>query len=109
MDNQKPGLKNWYFIGCKPSDSKCEHCGSSPTGQRAIHSLELHDCGQTQRIRVCLKCAEKLVREADEGLPTWADSKTAHGGLGFEGWTSRWHWEDYNGPWEPVDTGSCRG
>jgi hypothetical protein len=88
--------KLWYFVGCKPSDLTCEHCKSRPTGRRAIHTLELHVRMQT---RVCLQCAEDLVRKADKGLPTWADSKTAYGGLGFEGWTSRWHWEDYNGTW----------
>lgn len=98
--DKKPGTNNWYFVGCKPSNVTCEQCGSSPAGRRAIHSLELHERKQTQTTHVCLQCAEKLVRKADKGLPTWADSETAHGGRGIEGWTSRWHWEDYLGTWE---------
>jgi hypothetical protein len=76
-----------------------------------LHSIELHGTGQPRipRMHTCLKCAEELVRAADKGLPTWAEGKSKRGGLGFEGWTSRWHWEDYNGPWEPVDVGAHRG
>ena len=101
MDMQKPG-NSWYFIGCKPkTDATCDHC---ETDAEIIHSLELHGTGQTQvpRMSVCLKCAEELVGTADKGLPTWAESVTKRGGLGHQGWTSRWHWEDFNGPWEAT-------
>jgi hypothetical protein len=108
MDTQKPGKESWYFVGCKPkSDATCQ------CGERAaiIHSLELHATGQPNipRAEVCLDCAEELVRAADKGLPTWCESTTGRGGLGYQGWTSRWHWEDYNGPWEPVAVGVRRG
>ena len=107
MDTQKPG-NSWYFVGCKPQAGACEQCGSKAG---IVHSLELHGTGgpQIPRKHVCLECAEKLVRDADMGLPTWAEGKSRHGGLGHQGWTSRWHWEDFNGPWEPVDTGVRRG
>lgn len=99
MDEQKPGKESWYFIGCKPeSDAECGECGAP---SQVIHSLELHGTGQPHipNACVCLKCAEELVGDADKGLPTWAESISKRGGLGFQGWTSRWHWEDYNGPW----------
>jgi hypothetical protein len=99
MYRQKPDAKSWYFIGCKPSASNCEHCGKS-AADHIIHTLELHKSGQKQRTQACLQCAEKLVRKADKGLPTWAHSQSICGGMGFEGWTSRWHWEDCNGMWE---------
>lgn len=97
--------KNWYFVGCKPQSdvvAACQHCGANT---EIIHSLELH----VAHSHVCLKCAEELVRDADKGLPTWADSTAKRGGLGYQGWASRWHWEDYNGPWNPVDVGAVRG
>lgn len=107
MNAQKPG-KGWYFVGCKPEPEACEECGADA---EILHSLELHGTGlpDIPRKRVCLECAEGLVRDADRGLPTWAEGKSKRGGLGYQGWTSRWHWEDVNGPWEPVDTGVSRG
>jgi hypothetical protein len=104
MDMQKPVKNSWYFMGCKPeSDATCGQCNADA---EVIHSLELHGTGQPQipHARVCLECAEELVREIDKGLPTWAESITKQGGLGYQGWTSRWHWEDFNGPW-----GNARG
>lgn len=104
--DMKPA-NNWYFVGCKPQSEACEHCEAKT---EIVHSLELHKGhSQISRTHGCLECAEKLVRDADKGLPTWADSTAKHGGLGYQGWTSRWHWEDYNGPWEPIDVGICRG
>jgi hypothetical protein len=107
MTAQKPDNK-WYFIGCKPQSVACEHCGGNT---ETIHSLELHEAGEPQipRCNVCGICAEELVRDSDKGLPTWAESITKRGGMGHQGWTSRWHWEDCNGPWEPVDAGAARG
>jgi hypothetical protein len=98
---------SWYFIGGKPQQKVCDHCGVET---KILHSLELHgrENPQTPQARVCLECAEVLVRDADRGLPTWAESISKRGGLGFEGWTSRWHWEDFNGPWEPVEVGARR-
>lgn len=102
---QKPG--HWYFIGCKPKQGTCEHCS---TVAKTTHSLELHEPGALSvPAHVCLECAESLVRAADKGLPTWAEGISMRGGLGIEGWTSRWHWEDYNGPWTPIDVGAHRG
>ena len=108
MDTHKPAKSAWYFIGCKPQSVACEHCKEHA---EITHSLDLHGSGepQTPRAAVCLRCAEELVRTADKGLPTWADSTARRGGLGYQGWTSRWHWEDGNGPWAPVDVGACRG
>jgi hypothetical protein len=107
MNTQKPG-KAWYFIGCKPQSVVCDYCKEST---EIAHSLELHNSGEPQvpRGHACLKCAEELVRNSDKGLPTWAESITKRGGMGYQGWTSRWHWEDRNGPWEPVDVGAARG
>jgi hypothetical protein len=103
---QKPE-NAWYFVGCKPKSAECD-CGADT---KILHTVELHGSGKPTipRKHVCLECAEELVREADKGLPAWAHSVTKRGGLGYQGWTSRWHWEDRNGPWEPVDVGASRG
>jgi len=105
--DKKPGT-NWYFIGCKPESDACSLCGAHA---EVIHSMERYQSGETSvpRHTVCLECAEELARDADKGLPTWAESITKRGGLGYQGWTSRWHWEDFNGPWEPVAMGVSRG
>ncbi len=95
--------QNWYFVGCKPeANAKCEQCGADA---KIVHSLEQ----QISRTHVCLECAESLVRDMDKGFPSWAEGKSKHGGLGHQGWTSRWHWEDFNGPWESIDVGVRRG
>lgn len=95
-------LKYIRFVGCKPKPEKvCEKCGKKPG---VIHTLAtdsrtdlflpvLHMA--SRRVEVCLECAESLVCRADKGMPTWAESHSLDGGLGIDGWTSRWHAEEW--------------
>lgn len=95
-------LKFIRFVGCKPAPEQvCEKCGKKPG---VIHTLAtdsrtdvflpaLHM--MTERLDVCLECAESLVSRTDKGMPTWAESRSRDGGLGADGWTSRWHAEEW--------------
>ena len=94
-------LKYFRFVGCKPAPEKvCEKCGKKPG---VIHTLAtdsrtdvflsvLHMA--SEKLDVCLECAESLVYRTDKGMPTWAETRSLDGGLGAAGWTSRWHAEE---------------
>jgi len=90
------------FVGCKPAPKKlCEKCGKKPG---VIHTLATDTRKhvflpvlqmRNERLHVCLECAESLVHRADKGMPTWAENRSLDGGLGADGWTSRWHAEEW--------------
>ncbi len=96
-------LRYIRFVGCKPAPEKiCEKCGKNSgiihtlaTDTRADSTLPVLHM-MSERLEVCLECAESLVYRTDKGMPTWAETQSLDGGLGMDGWTSRWHAEDWN-------------